>query len=245
MTTPQIRFREYSEQKRHNVQDENLKRYANEETARSNRANEAIRSYANEISKYGIQTQAATSKYAANTSAAASKYAANTAAAASRYGATVGAAATRYSADASASASKYSTDKLYLTNSERNKISKFEAASNRLATLSRNQLNSAQAKQYAATAEKTAKEAMVVLADYKLRAREQDNKDALRKAEIVTKYIQTLASAYRNIHAGNKDFIDYTGIKDIRNLFLQEFKNLVGGSGSKSSFSYDDPNLPF
>jgi hypothetical protein len=117
MTEAQIRYRQYGETKRHNIEQERYWSDQVEETRRTNRANEELKRYSTDTSWRQAQLQANTSRYATDTSwkiaqlqAQTSRYAADTSAAASRFVGAERADATRYSADVSAETSRYRTD---------------------------------------------------------------------------------------------------------------------------------------
>lgn len=204
MTTPQLRWRELQESKRHNAVTEEVSQQANREQARTNRANEAIRSYANELQKYSIETTAATARNTALLNAATSRYATDT-----------NAATSRYATNKSSSTSKYATDAKFTTDMLNARSSALRAQTDALngqvtRAKSRADIVASQARvqQILAEVENLAKQ-------YSLNAREQDNRDALRKANIAQGWVNTatngldrITKSYKNITSGVKDNID-------------------------------------
>lgn len=110
MTVPQIRYREYREQARHNEATELLGTQQLAETQRTNQANEAIREEANRINRYGIDVGAETARATAEIAAEASRYSADRHYDASVYSADAHTLASQYAADSSRAAAKYSAD---------------------------------------------------------------------------------------------------------------------------------------
>jgi hypothetical protein len=121
MTDAQTRYFQMVEAKRHNVEQERNWNATLEETQRANRAREDLQKYANETSRYAVDTQAETSRYATDVNAATQHYVsdqnARTAIATtqmnnwtSRYATDTNAATQRYVSDQGTSAQRYATD---------------------------------------------------------------------------------------------------------------------------------------
>lgn len=121
MTDAQTRYFQMVEAKRHNVEQERNWQESLEETRRANRAREDLQKYANETSRYSVDTQAATSRYATDVNARTQQYVsdqnARTAIATtqmsnmtSRYATDVNAETQRYVSDQASSTQRYSTD---------------------------------------------------------------------------------------------------------------------------------------
>lgn len=121
MTDAQIRYFQMVEAKRHNVEQERNWQESLVETHRANVAREDLQKYANETSRYAVDTQAATSRYATDVNAATQQYVsdqnARTAIATtqmnnmtSRYATDVNATTQRYVSDQASSTQRYSTD---------------------------------------------------------------------------------------------------------------------------------------
>lgn len=121
MTDAQTRYFQMVEAKRHNVEQERNWQESLQETQRANRAREDLQRYANETSRYAVDTQAATSRYATDVNARTQQYVsdqnARTAIATtqmnnqtSRYATDTNAATQRYASDQATSAQRYATD---------------------------------------------------------------------------------------------------------------------------------------
>lgn len=213
MTSVQNKYRELVENQRHNIAGEKLTAIDLAERERTNRANEQLKQQANEINRYGIDTSAATSRYStdvnaqtqrytahlnANTSkrntdvqASASRANAQTAAAASRYASDQSSSASRYSSDQSARASKYATDVRARTERVNQSISALNARVNAYNARTQRAKTEAEINNLASQAKRNLAEAENVVKQYTLNAREQDNRDALRKANIAQGWINT------------------------------------------------------
>lgn len=222
MTTPQLNYRIYKEDNRHNLVSEGISRFQAEETARSNRANEALKAEGNAVSRYAAQLQASSAKYAADKNAENVRYTADSNAANTRYSADSSREASKYSADSNKAASKYSADKSFASSKyatdinnalQRDRlalettIAKFNNAKTRSEI---NRINQDVAR--------ITQDMSVQLKDYALHAREQDNRDALRKANIAQGWINTVTGATNSL---TKSFTNVTGgLKDVQEMTL-------------------------
>lgn len=194
MTTPQLRWRELQESKRHNAVTEEVSQQANREQARTNRASEAIRAYANELQKYGIETTAATARETAKLNAATSKYATDTNAATSRYATNTNSTTSRYATDA-----RLKTDLLNANASIlRAKTDALNGVVNRAKSQADIVATQARVQQILAEITNLTKQ-------YSLNAREQDNRDALRKANIAQGWVNTATNGLEKITRSFKD----------------------------------------
>lgn len=209
MTSPQIRYWEYRENQRHNRQTEALQQYGIDTQAASSKY-AADMSYAGTVysadqhyrgTVYSADKSYAGTVYSADRHYAASVYAADSAAASSRYATDVNAQTQRYVSNQNAATQRYVSNQNAATQNKRlefdygvqeynQRLNDAKLNLERMMTNANVARTTADTQRIKLDAERVATDTRRMAEELLLKARQQDNADALSKADVALKDAQ-------------------------------------------------------